>query len=107
MKRMILGLIGGAVVASTVWATEASASHRTIDGRQHHQQARIRQGVRSGELTRQEASQLGRQQHRIRVDERRARSDGEVTARERRHLHRSLNHASRNIYRQKHDGQSR
>jgi hypothetical protein len=78
-----------------------------INYREHHQQARIRQGIRSGELTRVEAARLEAQQARIRVSERFARVDGYVTRRERARLDRELDRASRNIYRQKHDRQDR
>ncbi|HEX8069070.1 MAG TPA: hypothetical protein VF546_03900 [Pyrinomonadaceae bacterium] len=81
---------------------------RGINAREHRQQERIRAGVRSGELTRAEAARLEAEQARIRVYEAYARrSGGELTARERLRLERSLNHSSRDIYRQKHDGQDR
>lgn len=78
-----------------------------IDRREHRQQRRIRQGVRSGSLTRREAARLERQQARTRAIEARAKSDGRVTARERARLHRRENRTSRHIYRQKHDRQRR
>jgi hypothetical protein len=83
-------------------------SAQGINQRQRNQQSRIRQGVRSGELTRREAGRLEAQQARIRVNERYARrSGGEFTARERARIQRQENRASRNIYRQKHDRQDR
>jgi hypothetical protein len=85
--------------------------HRRGDGineRQRDQRARIRQGVRSGELTRREARYLQAQQRRIRFDEARARRSGGVfTPRERARIQRDLNRSSRNIYRQKNDRQDR
>ena len=79
-----------------------------INDRQREQQQRIRQGVRSGELTRREAVRLEAEQARIRTREAFARrSGGEFTARERARIQRSLNHSSRDIYRQKHDRQDR
>lgn len=79
-----------------------------INQRQQNQQARIRQGVRSGELTRREAGRLQAQQARIRVNERYARrSGGEFTARERARIQGQLNRSSRTVYRQKHDRQDR
>jgi hypothetical protein len=79
-----------------------------INDRQQNQRARIRQGVRSGELTRREAGRLQAQQARIRVNEAYARrSGGEFTARERARIQRQQNRSSRYIYRQKHDRQDR
>lgn len=84
------------------------ASAGPINGRERHQQRRIGQGVRSGELTGRETLRLERQQARIRAEEFRYRhNDGRLGARERADLQRDLNRSSRNVYRQKHDGQSR
>jgi uncharacterized membrane protein YebE (DUF533 family) len=78
-----------------------------VDRREHRQQRRIRQGVRSGELTHREASRLRRQERVTRRQEAAAKADGKVTKRERRHLNRRENRTSRHIYRQKHDNQKR
>jgi hypothetical protein len=79
-----------------------------VNQRQQNQQARIRQGVRSGELTRREAGRLQAQQARIRVNEAYARrSGGEFTTRERARIQRQLNRSSNRVYRQKHDRQDR
>lgn len=78
-----------------------------INRREHHEQQRIRQGVRSGELTRREARRLEAEQGRIRGYEWYAKSDGHVSRAERRHLDHMLDRSSRDIYRQKHDGQTR
>jgi len=78
-----------------------------VDRRQRRQQARIRQGVRSGELTRGEARRLERGEARIARREARARRDGNFTRRERGRIQRQLNRESRAIYRQKHDRQDR
>ena len=84
------------------------AQDHSINKRQRDQQQRIRQGIRSGELTRREARRLEWQEARIRRDEARSRrSGGTFTPRERARIQRELNHSSRNIYRQKHDRQDR
>ncbi len=81
---------------------------RSINSRQDRQQTRIRQGVRSGELTRRETSKLAAQQAVIATNEAFARrSDGEFTAKERARIQRQQNKASQNIYEQKHDEQDR
>jgi hypothetical protein len=87
--------------------TVSMAGPRWIDRREYRAQQRINQGIRSGELTRREARRLEAGLARIRIDERFARSDGNLSPRERARLNRELNHESRNIYRQKHDGQDR
>lgn len=108
-------LIVAALACAALLPTTAQAQRRdngrcrtTINQRQHHQQARIRQGVRSGELTRREAARLQAEQARIRVYETFARrSGGEFTLRERQRIAHELRDASRHIYRQKHDRQDR
>ncbi len=81
---------------------------RSINQRQDRQQTRIRQGVRSDELTRREAGKLAAQQAVIATNEAFARrSGGEFTAKERARIQRQQNKASQSIYRQKHDGQDR
>ncbi len=81
---------------------------RGINDRQRNQQERIRDGYRSGELTRREAARIQADQARLRAREARFRhSGGEFTARERARVQRGLNRSSRNIYRQKNDRQDR
>lgn len=81
--------------------------HNAVDHRQHNQADRIRQGVRSGELTKDEARGLVKEQREIRQLERQYKSDGVLTRDERRDLHKELNQASRHIYKEKHDGEKR
>ncbi|NJK95301.1 MAG: hypothetical protein HC905_10645 [Bacteroidales bacterium] len=78
-----------------------------VTERQVNQQARIQNGKQSGELTRKEKRHLQAQQVKIHRDKKAAKSDGVVTAAERRKLHREQSRASRNIYRQKHDAQTK
>ena len=108
MKRIV------SVILTTVFAlglsVAASAQNTNtprVDRREHNQQRRIRQGVRSGELNRREARRLRRQERVTRAQEAAARADGTVTKRERRHLNRRENRTSRRVYRQKHDQQKR
>jgi hypothetical protein len=94
---------------ATAFAAVASAQTCTprIDHRQARQHARIQQGVRSGELTRGEAMRLREGERHINRLERRARSDGFVTARERARIGHAQNRESRHIYRYKHNGLTR
>lgn len=78
-----------------------------VNHRQDHQQHRLKQGVKSGELTRAEGRRLHQERKAIRVEERAYKSDGKLTRAERKDLHQDLSALSRDIYRQKHDDQSR
>ncbi len=107
MKNWTKWFTMAALVAVMVPAA-GLAQGRGINRREHNQQMRIRQGIRSGELTKLEVAKLERQQARIRLAEARARhSGGEFTPRERARIQHRLNQSSRNIYRQKRDRQDR
>jgi len=108
MKRLVSILL---TIVFTLGLSIASMAQGTrtpvINKRERHQQKRIRQGVRSGSLTRREAARLERQQAATHAAEAAAKADGKVTGKERRRIrHRELR-TSRHIYRQKHDAQTR
>ena len=94
---------------ATVTATIASAHGATprVDRREARQSERIREGVRSGELTRGETRQLVRGQVHVHRMEARAKADGVVTPGERRRLAHAQNHESRRIARLKHNDRTR
>ncbi len=94
---------------ATFWLSTAHAGPHDpgVNVRQHHQQQRIGQGVRSGDLTREEARKLEHEQRQIRREERRYLSDGQLTPAERADLQRDLNSASRRIYNERHDAERR
>ena len=71
--------------------------------RQMNQKARIRQGVKSGELTKGEAHKLRQEQKTVQAEKQMAKSDGKVTPEERAKLRKDQNKASRDIYRLKHN----
>lgn len=97
-----------AIAAATlILAGPIFAGTPGLNQREHHQAQRIRQGVRSGELTRPEARRLVRGEARLRGNEYIAKSDGVVTPRERARLQREANVESKRIYAQKHDAQDR
>jgi hypothetical protein len=100
------------ILTSTLVAASASifvtpASADMTDWRQYKQQQRIEQGVRSGQITRHEYHRLQGEQARIAEIERRAKRDGYVDPWERAQIRQAQNHASRRIYVEKHDGDSR
>jgi septal ring factor EnvC (AmiA/AmiB activator) len=78
-----------------------------INRRVAEMQRRINQGVRWGELTRQEALQLRQELKAIRNDETQMRADGKLTKQELDRLNGELDRLSKNIYRDKHDWERR
>jgi hypothetical protein len=78
-----------------------------VNQRQANQTGRIMQGVRTGELTRDEATELRTERRDIRQLEQGYKSDGTLTKGERKDLHQQLNQQSREIHEEKHDEESR
>lgn len=78
-----------------------------VEQRLDRQHARIKHGIRNGELTRREAKRLRRQQRHIAKMERRFTRDGHLDGHERRTLRRELDAASDRIYRLKHNDRHR
>jgi len=78
-----------------------------VNARQEHQDKRIKRGVKSGELTKHEAKELRGDQRDVKQLEKAYKSDGTLTNAERKDLHHELNQNSKDIYKQKHDGQDR
>lgn len=103
MKKLTL------ILTCIVFGAVYSAKGQTpgVDQRQQIQHNRIRQGVTTGELTRRETAKAVRHQGHIRRNERRAKSDGIVTRRERARLHHMQTRASRDLRSNKHDVQAR
>jgi len=75
-----------------------------IDNRENRQQNRVANGIKNGSLTPHEAAKIERDETKIRRDEARAKADGVVTSRERERLNHELNHTSREIRRDTHNG---
>lgn len=108
--KVILCSAFGAVALIFLLSADSTAQQTqrrgSINSRQQNQRQRIRQGVQTGELTRQETRRLVGEQVQIRHMEARFRRSGDgLTGRERFRLQRELNQASRHIRRQTHDGQ--
>jgi hypothetical protein len=102
MKRMIQALVVAAAIGTL--ASMASAQPTPVIHRRHvRQEARIHQGVRSGQLTRGEARRLQAGERHIAMMNRRAHRDGRVTMRERERIARAQNRESRRIFRLKHN----
>lgn len=107
-SRVSLALmVAGVLAVAGMSQAEAGTRDPGVNRRQQNQHQRIKQGVRSGELTRRETGALAREQRDVRQLEREYKSDGELTRTERVDLHQEQNQASRHIYNQKHDAQDR
>lgn len=99
-----LALTLAAACTSQVFAQAPAAPNTPrVDRREANQQARINQGVGSGQLTGTEASRLQNQQNRINSAEAKAKADGVVTKKERADITRKQNRANRDIRRAKHN----
>lgn len=68
---------------------------------------RIKQGVKSGELTKAEAKNLRQDQKEIRQEKKAAKADGTVTKAERKEIRKDKRKASREIFRKKHNKRDR
>lgn len=96
------------LVASAAVFISIPSMAAEVDRRADNQQARINQGVRTGELTPREANRLDRRNDQLEAQIARDRADGPgLTPHERAKLQRKENRLSRDIYRQKHDAQDR
>jgi phage-related tail fiber protein len=91
---------------AVLFAQTPGANDYNIHQRKDAQQARIGQGVRSGQLTPRETSHLEHQEAGINREERamRAQDNGHLTKQDRRTIHAQQNQESRRIYRDKHNG---
>ena len=104
MKKFFVIL---AVTASMTSASRIASADDRIHDRKENQQDRIAQGVKSGSLTPGETARIEGKEaalnHEIRAD-RRA-NGGNLTNKEKAQINRQQNRLSRDIHRQKHDGQ--
>lgn len=108
IKTMSVFVFAGVLLVSTSMLYAEPGAHTPgASTRQHNQTHRINQGVKSGELTQDEAKDLRGDKREIRQQKRTAKSDGTVTGQERKDLHKSLNESSQNIYEEKHDTEKR
>jgi len=102
-----LHIIAIALTLSLVAVAEARPRDPGVNRRQANQQDRIRQGARSGELTGREVRTLEWKEARVAELERRLKADGTLSPSERAKLQAELDRLSKEIYRQKHDAQTR
>ncbi|HLI33526.1 MAG TPA: hypothetical protein VKW70_00660 [Terriglobia bacterium] len=108
--RFFVGsLIAAALLVPLVGPRTAQAQDRTpvLNQRQRNQQRRIRQGIKSGELTRGEARRLEAREGRLEANKLEDKAKGPLTPKERAQLQRQANRDSRAIYRLKHNNKVR
>ncbi|MFI5371703.1 MAG: hypothetical protein ACHQ52_09100 [Candidatus Eisenbacteria bacterium] len=103
MKRTLATLAIALFAISLAGNAVAGTATPRVDRREARQDTRIDQGVRSGALTPGEQARLRAGQAHIDRVEARAKADGMVGPRERRHMERALNHENRAIRRLKHN----
>jgi hypothetical protein len=99
MKKFLLLSVIALLLGGT--ATEATAQRRNND------RQRIRRGIRSGQITREEARQIRERQQQIRAERRAARADGTITREERREIRRDRREQDRYIRSQRRDDDRR
>ena len=109
VKHLLIGIASALLATGALMAQatptqkrEAHATRRDI-----HQEKRIEQGEKSGQLTPREAGRLERQTGRIDKAQAKAGADGHVSKKEAARINHMQNRESRRIYRQKHDAQTR
>ena len=86
-------------------ANTAHYGNNKVGQRRENQQDRIAQGIKSGQLTPSETAKLEKQQQGInkQVATDRKANGGKLNASEKKQVNKEQNHASRNIYRKKHN----
>jgi hypothetical protein len=103
-KLLVVAVILGlGFYGKQVFAADSAIKTPGVAKRQHKQLNRIKQGVKSGELTRSEAKELIQDRKEIQQEKKEAKSDGVVTKEERKELQEKLNQESQKIYQEKHD----
>ncbi len=100
-------LLFGMFLLGFAFDTDAQTVTPKVKDRQINQQQRIRQGVKSGELTKRETVKLQKQQARIQRSKKKAKADGVVTKKERAQLQRKQAKASKNVFRAKNNNRNR
>ena len=93
--------------SAIIMALAISSADAQTAGRQVRQHKRIKQGVKSGEITRAEAVNLRNGQKEIREDKREAKADGVVTTAEKQEIRQDQRQESRKIFRKKHNRRDR
>ena len=103
---MKINMLAALVATAALPVAAASTSTPVVDQRQANQEARIQQGVQSGQLTPKETAKLEKGQAKVETMKEKAAADGKVTAKERKKLAKAQNKQSKKIRKEKHDKQT-
>jgi len=110
MRRIIIGILSGALLAGTAANSFAQdpPKETKIKERKENQQKRIANGVKSGQLTPRETARIEHNEAKINKEVRHDRKEngGNLTNKEKARINRQQNKVSKEIYNQKHDGQT-
>lgn len=100
------GLLTGMFLSGLDQAAEAKGLH--VNKRQNRQHCRIKRGIQNGELTKAETKRMREKQKALAKQEKYFRKSGQgLSKTEKAILNKEQDQLSKNIYRQKHDGQDR
>jgi hypothetical protein len=90
-------------------AQDAAPKQGEVNRRLRRQNKRIKQGVKSGELTKSEAKELKTKDKAIHAEEHEMRKEdgGKLTQADKKELNQELNQNSKEIYQEKHDAEKR
>jgi len=104
MKRLLILSVVALLLAGS---TEAFAQGRHRNGRHNDRQdrQRLRRGIRTGQITREEARQIRERERQLRAERRGYRSDGTLTRDERREIRRDEREQDRFIREQRRDNE--
>ena len=100
---MKLKLIASTALAIAIGISGANAQ-KVIHRHAVRQQARIANGVKTGELTKGETKNIENKEKAIHQEVKVAKADGKITGAERRDIRQDQRQTSRTIYRDKHNG---
>ena len=107
MKKIVTGIVTlmfvGSIGLAMVQEAQAGTKTPLAKKRLKWQKGRIKQGVKSGELTKDETKELKQDHKNLRQEIKDAKSDGKVTAAERTQIQKDENAESKKIYDLKHN----
>jgi hypothetical protein len=108
MKNIVTIALSGLALVVIAEGANAGPRNNRIERTEVRQHERIQEGVKSGELTPEEAKKLREEQREINK-KRRAdrRNDGKIDASEMKDLRQDQKNASKDIYQEKHDAEKR
>jgi hypothetical protein len=109
-RTVLAAALGLALFAPPAFAASQATPARAhrVNGREHRQAQRIRDGVKHQQLTAAEVNRLRAEQAGLRARERAFRASGRGLNRlERRSLQKNLNATSRHVFRLKHNNRTR